>query len=51
MYVVPVMGILWDKEAFNPVLNAQEVESIFYAPFDMFLKVSFYRQLPVPGPS
>ncbi|KAL8268243.1 hypothetical protein R6Q59_002041 [Mikania micrantha] len=36
--VVPVMGILWDKQAFNPVLNVQEVESIFYAPFDMFLK-------------
>ncbi|XP_076951995.1 nudix hydrolase 15, mitochondrial-like [Bidens hawaiensis] len=36
--VVPVLGILWNKQAFNPVLNAEEVESIFYAPFEMFLK-------------
>ncbi|XP_071707363.1 nudix hydrolase 15, mitochondrial-like [Rutidosis leptorrhynchoides] len=36
--VVPVIGILWDKQAFNPILNAGEVESIFYAPFEMFLK-------------
>ncbi|KAK1424770.1 hypothetical protein QVD17_20108 [Tagetes erecta] len=44
VYVVPVMGILWNKQAFNPVLNAQEVESIFYAPFDMFLKDENRRQ-------
>ncbi|MFS8023086.1 putative NAD(+) diphosphatase [Helianthus anomalus] len=36
--VVPVLGILWNKQAFNPVLNADEVESIFYAPLEMFLK-------------
>ncbi|KAL8228103.1 hypothetical protein R6Q57_015687 [Mikania cordata] len=42
--VVPVMGILWDKQAFNPVLNVQEVESIFYAPFAMFLKDKNRRQ-------
>ncbi|KAI3765926.1 hypothetical protein L2E82_15973 [Cichorium intybus] len=36
--VVPVMGILWDKQSFNPVPNAGEVESIFYAPLEMFLK-------------
>ncbi|KAI3732025.1 hypothetical protein L1987_63221 [Smallanthus sonchifolius] len=36
--VVPVLGILWNKQAFNPVLNPDEVESIFYAPFEMFLK-------------
>ncbi|XP_076955960.1 nudix hydrolase 15, mitochondrial-like [Bidens hawaiensis] len=36
--VVPVLGILWNKQAFNPVLNSEEVESIFYAPFEMFLK-------------
>ena len=39
MTVVPVVGILWDKQAFNPVPNPGEVESIFYAPLDMFLKV------------
>ncbi|KAJ0836639.1 putative NUDIX hydrolase domain-containing protein [Helianthus annuus] len=44
VYVVPVMGILRDKQAFNPVLNADEVESIFYAPFDMFLKDKNRRQ-------
>lgn len=37
--MVPVIGILWDKRAFNPVPSAEEVESIFYAPFEMFLKV------------
>ncbi|XP_023736668.1 nudix hydrolase 11 [Lactuca sativa] len=36
--VVPVMGILWDKQAFNPLPNVGEVESIFYAPLEMFLK-------------
>ncbi|KAK1412296.1 hypothetical protein QVD17_33429 [Tagetes erecta] len=36
--VVPVLGILWNRQAFNPVLNAEEVESIFYAPLEMFLK-------------
>lgn len=36
--VVPVLGILWDKQAFNPVPNVDEVESIFYAPLEMFLK-------------
>ncbi|XP_024988261.1 nudix hydrolase 15, mitochondrial-like isoform X2 [Cynara cardunculus var. scolymus] len=36
--VVPVIGILWDKQSFNPVPNAEEVESIFYAPLEMFLK-------------
>ncbi|KAK9051670.1 hypothetical protein SSX86_028298 [Deinandra increscens subsp. villosa] len=42
--VVPVVGILWNKQAFNPVLNAKEVELIFYAPFDMFLKDENRRQ-------
>ncbi|XP_076951523.1 nudix hydrolase 22, chloroplastic-like isoform X1 [Bidens hawaiensis] len=36
--VYPVIGILWDRQAFTPVLNTEEVESIFYAPFEMFLK-------------
>ncbi|KAL6991173.1 Nudix hydrolase 22, chloroplastic [Sarracenia purpurea var. burkii] len=38
MTVVPVIGILPDKKAFNPTPNAAEVEAIFYAPLDMFLK-------------
>ncbi|KAI3719015.1 hypothetical protein L6452_19902 [Arctium lappa] len=42
--VVPVIGILWDKQLFNPVPNAEEVESIFYAPLEMFLKNKNRRQ-------
>lgn len=42
--VFPVIGILWDKQAFNPILNADEVESIFYAPLEMFLKNENRRQ-------
>lgn len=37
--VVPVVGVIWDKRAFNPAPNAAEVESIFDAPLEMFLKV------------
>lgn len=37
--VVPVIGILYDKKAFNPVPNAAEVDAIFDAPLEMFLKV------------
>ncbi|XP_077226705.1 nudix hydrolase 22, chloroplastic-like [Tasmannia lanceolata] len=36
--VIPVIGILSDKQAFKPVPNASEVEAIFDAPFEMFLK-------------
>lgn len=36
--VFPVIGILWDRNAFKPVRNADEVESIFDAPLEMFLK-------------
>ncbi|KAL8507075.1 hypothetical protein ACS0TY_017818 [Phlomoides rotata] len=36
--VVPVIGIIWDKMGFSPVPNADEVESIFDAPLEMFLK-------------
>ncbi|KAI9121651.1 hypothetical protein K1719_008684 [Acacia pycnantha] len=36
--VVPVVGILHDKRAFKPVLNTGEVESVFDAPLEMFLK-------------
>ena len=39
MTVVPVIGILYDKNAFNPAPNAAEVEAIFDAPLEMFLKV------------
>nr|XP_043624455.1 nudix hydrolase 15, mitochondrial-like [Erigeron canadensis] len=42
--VVPVIGILWNKEAFSPSPNAEEVDSIFYAPFEMFLKDRNRRQ-------
>ncbi|KAK3010420.1 hypothetical protein RJ639_012313 [Escallonia herrerae] len=38
MSVVPVVGILSDKKAFNPKPNAAEVEAIFDAPLEMFLK-------------
>ncbi|KAL2931784.1 Nudix hydrolase 15 mitochondrial [Bienertia sinuspersici] len=38
MLVVPVLGLLYDKTAFHPTLNAAEVESIFDAPLEMFLK-------------
>ncbi|KAI8525644.1 hypothetical protein RHMOL_Rhmol13G0246300 [Rhododendron molle] len=38
MAVVPVLGILADIRQFNPTPNAAEVESIFDAPLDMFLK-------------
>ncbi|XP_054802703.1 nudix hydrolase 15, mitochondrial-like [Prosopis cineraria] len=36
--VVPVIGILHDKRAFKPILNPAEVESVFDAPLEMFLK-------------
>ncbi|KAK7362747.1 hypothetical protein VNO77_04868 [Canavalia gladiata] len=36
--VVPVIGILRDKKAFKPVLNPAEVEAVFDAPLEMFLK-------------
>ncbi|KAL5772290.1 hypothetical protein ACOSQ2_012214 [Xanthoceras sorbifolium] len=36
--VVPVIGILFDKKAFVPAPNAMEVEAIFDAPLEMFLK-------------
>lgn len=36
--VVPVIGILSNKRAFHPVLNAAEVEAIFDVPLEMFLK-------------
>ncbi|KHN18929.1 Nudix hydrolase 15, mitochondrial [Glycine soja] len=38
MRVIPVIGILHDKKAFKPVLNPAEVEAVFDAPLEMFLK-------------
>ena len=34
-----MISILTDKQAFKPVLNTDEVEAIFDAPLEMFLKV------------
>ncbi|KAK9936531.1 hypothetical protein M0R45_013367 [Rubus argutus] len=36
--VVPVIGILKDKEAFKPAPNPAEVEAVFDAPLEMFIK-------------
>lgn len=36
--VIPVVGILWDRKAFNPTPNPAEVEAVLDAPFEMFLK-------------
>ncbi|KAG6777116.1 hypothetical protein POTOM_016919 [Populus tomentosa] len=38
MTVVPVVGILFDKKAFNPAPNVNEVETVFDVPLEMFLK-------------
>ena len=40
--VVPVIGILTEKEAFKPAPNPAEVETIFDAPLEMFIKVSLF---------
>lgn len=39
MSVVPVIGFLHDKNAFNQLPNPAEVEDIFDVPLEMFLKV------------
>ncbi|KAL6197228.1 hypothetical protein ACLB2K_032837 [Fragaria x ananassa] len=36
--VVPVIGVLNDKEAFKPSPNPSEVEAVFDAPLEMFIK-------------
>lgn len=36
--VVPVIGILSDKNAFKPAPNPDEVEEVFDAPLEMFIK-------------
>ncbi|KAH7682294.1 Peroxisomal NUDIX hydrolase protein [Dioscorea alata] len=41
--VAPVISILTDKQAFKPVLNTDEVEVIFDAPLEMFLKDENHR--------
>ncbi|XP_015874257.3 nudix hydrolase 15, mitochondrial [Ziziphus jujuba] len=38
MLVVPVIGVLSDRKAFNPSPNAAEVEEIFDAPLEICLK-------------
>lgn len=39
--VIPVIGILSNKKDFNPSPNPDEVEAVFDAPLEMFLKVLF----------
>ncbi|KAH9309934.1 hypothetical protein KI387_037845 [Taxus chinensis] len=41
--VVPVVGLLTDRESFIPVLNPGEVDAIFDAPLEMFLKDENHR--------
>ncbi|CAI9087327.1 OLC1v1021376C1 [Oldenlandia corymbosa var. corymbosa] len=43
--VVPVIGILKDRKAFVPMANSAEVEAIFDAPLEMFLKDENRRQV------
>ncbi|XP_021766046.1 nudix hydrolase 11-like [Chenopodium quinoa] len=45
MVVVPVLGLLFDKTAFHPISNITEVESIFDAPLEMFLKDENRREV------
>lgn len=37
--MIPVIGILTDKKAFKPIPNPAEVEAVFDAPLEMFIKV------------
>ncbi|GAU39592.1 hypothetical protein TSUD_384750 [Trifolium subterraneum] len=36
--IIPVVGMLSNKDAFSPVLDSAEVEAIFDVPLEMFLK-------------
>ncbi|KAL9232145.1 hypothetical protein vseg_007284 [Gypsophila vaccaria] len=45
MVVVPVIVLLHNKAAFHPTPNPAEVESIFDAPLDMFLKDENRREV------
>ncbi|XVF87374.1 hypothetical protein PTKIN_Ptkin18bG0115100 [Pterospermum kingtungense] len=40
--VVPVIGILKDKKAFKPTPNPAEVDAVFDAPLEMFIKVFLF---------
>ena len=41
--VVPVIGILNDRKAFKPTPNPAEVDAVFDAPLEMFIKVFFFN--------
>ncbi|KAG6531541.1 nudix hydrolase 15, mitochondrial-like [Zingiber officinale] len=41
--VTPIIGILPDKQSFVPLLNASEVDEMFDAPLEMFLKEENHR--------
>ncbi|RDX64341.1 Nudix hydrolase 15, mitochondrial, partial [Mucuna pruriens] len=41
--IIPVVGILSDKDAFSPILNPAEVEAIFDVPLELFLKNDYRR--------
>ncbi|MCE3216205.1 hypothetical protein HAX54_005453 [Datura stramonium] len=45
--VIPVVGILWDRNAFKPLINTAEVAAIFDAPLEMFLKDENRREQEV----
>lgn len=40
--MVPVIGILNEKKAFKPAPNPEEVEAVFDAPLEMFIKVFLF---------
>lgn len=40
--VIPVIGLVSNIKEFNPTPNDAEVESVFDAPLEMFLKVFYY---------
>lgn len=43
--VIPVIGILSNRIAFNPAPNADEVEAVFDAPLEMFIQVLPFSRL------
>ncbi|KAL0722307.1 hypothetical protein Bca4012_036906 [Brassica carinata] len=45
--VIPVVGILWDRKAFSPTPNPAEVEAVFDAPLEMFLKDENRRSVEI----
>lgn len=48
--VVPVIGILSDKKLFKPDPNPAEVEAVFDAPLEMFIKVSLFSSISLSLP-